>query len=148
MEHFPNNENVLENHQYHLLLGQLSKEKARSLIEKGIYSGKPLNGYQKSRGSNIHIVDEAKRPLIQEIFRCATKKKTSVRKLQATCTSIGLTGTSGQPISLNSLHLMLTNPFYAGIIRSAAGLIAGQHEAIISKAKYNAVQINLRGRRC
>jgi site-specific DNA recombinase len=49
----------------------------------------------------------------------------------------------GRPWSNTSLHAFLTNPLLAGKIRAGSDLVAGQHEAIIDQATFDAVQAQL-----
>lgn len=49
----------------------------------------------------------------------------------------------GRAWSNTSLHAFLTNPLFAGKIRAGSELVAGQHEAIVDQATFDAVQTQL-----
>ena len=128
--------------------GAVSKLKSEANVRSGIYTGKPLNGYLKVPCTDIHQVDEAKRAQIAQIFRLAAATGLSLRTLLEEARRSGLTSSRGQTLSLNSLHLMLTNPFYCGLIRLNEELYPGRHEALVTPTIFEAVQRRLKGRRC
>ena len=129
-------------------LGERSKRAVEELAQKGVYSGKPVNGYEKIPKLETHQVNELKRGKIVRIWHLAGTEGWPLRKLLRECDAIGLTSVSGGKIGLNSLHLMLTNPFYAGKVRTGAGLVGGKHEALVSWTLFETVQRNLRRRKC
>ena len=129
-------------------LGARSRQAALRNADHGIYTGKPVNGYLKVPGSMVHRVDEVKRGKIARIWQLAGKEEWPLRKLLRECHEIGLTSVSGNRMSLNSLHLMLTNPFYAGKVRASDGLADGQHEAVVSRTAFETVQRTRRKRKC
>jgi len=133
---------------YRQELGERSKQAAEEKARQGLYTGKPLNGYAKAPGCQTHRVDEGKREKIVRIWYLAGAERWPLRKLVGECSAIGLTSASGGKMSLNSLHLLLTNPFYAGRIRSEDGLVGGKHEALVSWTLFETVQRNLRRRKC
>ena len=130
------------------LAGQVSKLKAEANVRSGIYTGKPLNGYVKALWTDIHQVDVAKRKQIVGIFRLAAATRLSLRTLLEEARRSGLTSSRGETLSLNSLHLMLTNPFYYGLIRLNDELYPGLHEALVSPQIFEVIERKLQGRRC
>lgn len=131
---------------YYAWLGELSRLRQAGRAEAGIYTGKPLNGYVKIGGSEVHAVDEGKRTKLGKVWSLAAGGM-PLRGLLEVCRHMGLTSSSRGELSLNSLHLMLTNPFYAGMVRAGSGLVPGRHEALVSKASFDTVQRNLHARR-
>jgi hypothetical protein len=125
---------------YPHLLGEFSKQAALQKAREGIYSGRPLNGYYKDRWEELHQVDESKRKLIQQIFFYVLGGDYSLRILALECSRIGLTNYSGGPMSFKSVWNMLTNPFYAGFIRTEEGILVGRHEALVSEEAFERVQ--------
>lgn len=133
-QYSPSSENTNLIEPYRQYLGQLSKAAAYRNAQRGVYSGKPLNGYCKVDWSEIHQVDERKRNQIARIFREAAKGR-SYRQLLRICAEIGLTNASGGSMSLSSLHNLLTNPFYRGFITINGTLMPGNHEALCTVPK-------------
>lgn len=129
-------------------LGARSREAMRDSARRGVYVGKPVNGYVKNFGCQTHQVDETKRERIVHIWHLAGVEGWTLRRMLEECHRIGLASVSSGRMSLNSLHLMLTNPFYTGKIRTAAGLADGKHEALVSWTMFETVQRNLRKRKC
>lgn len=72
----------------------------------------------------------------------------SLRKILEEVRSLGLAGRDGKPISLATLARMLTNPFYAGLIRYQGKTYPGRHQPLVSEAHFKRVQLLLTRRRC
>ena len=131
-----------------LELGERNRRAVQRSARRGLYVGKPVNGYVKVPGYETHRLDGTKCEKIVRIWHLAGTEGWPLRRLLEECHRIGLTSSSGGRMSLNSLHLMLTNPFYAGQVRTEYGLVVGKHEAIVSRTLFETVQRNLRKRRC
>ena len=115
-------------------LGELSRLRQEGRTREGLYAGKPLNGYIKVQGIEVHQVDVTKRKAIRRLFMQAPHK--SYRGLLRVANEERLGNASGGKMSLSSLHNMLANPFYAGLIRRRDRLVPGRHEVIISIAEF------------
>jgi len=114
---------------YHAWLGELSRLRQVRRSEEGMYAGKPLNGYLRNPAGGPHLVDETKRHAIRRLFLEARRK--SFRKLIDIAREEGLRNASGTEMGLSSLHNMLSNPFYAGMVRIADIVVQGRHEGIV-----------------
>jgi len=55
-------------------------------------------------------------------------------------TSLGLSSKRGGTLSLSSLHNMLTNPFYKGLVRHKEGFVTGRQEALVSVELFDQAQ--------
>jgi site-specific DNA recombinase len=93
-------------------------------------------------------VDETIAPLIVEAFQMAARRKSSLRKIIAELASKGLVGKGGRPIGVSSLQHLLTNPFYAGLIRHQGKLYRGTHQPLVSRTLFVRVHRSLFRRRC
>lgn len=124
---------------------------ARKAAAGGIASTVPLGyriaGYQSSARAEI---DPAFFPVVALAFRLAADPAISLRHVLAEVRSAGAVGKRGGPLSLSTLQRILTNPFYAGLIRSplTGKAIMGQHEPLVTREVFNKAQRNLRKRRC
>ena len=115
-------------------------------MRDGLYTGKPLNGYLLVGGIEPHIVDEGKRKAIRRLF--LEVSRWSFRELLKIAEDEGLTASGGRRLGLSSLHNMLSNPFYAGMVRTREGLVRGKHESMVSPGEFEAAQNALAKRRC
>jgi len=136
--------NTALNHQQR---GKLSKEKAQQRAQAGIYSAKPVLGYLRARPGEVHVPDPTRVPLIRLAFHLAAVENQSLRTILRTVNELGLTTNAGKPLSLNALHLMLTNPYYAGLVRNEDHLVPGKHNAIVSNTQFETAQKNLISRK-
>src|SRR5690348_11972169 len=100
----------------HQQRGELSKEKAQQRAKAGIYTAKPVLGYLRGRPGEVHIPDPNRVPLIRLAFHLAAVENQPLRRILRTVNELGLRTNAGKPLSLNALHLMLTNPFYTGYV--------------------------------
>ena len=133
---------------YHQSLGELSKIHQLFQAEQGVYVGKPINGYLKVKWTEVHQVDEEKKVRIIAVFKKAAKGTIGLRALLEEAHRLELTSSRGEKLSLNSLHLILTNPFYSGMVRIGSQVTLGKHEPIIDKKLFEKVQEKLKSRRC
>lgn len=129
---------------YAAWLGELSRLRQEGRARDGLYAGKPLNGYLRAAGREAHVVDERKRRAIRRLFLDAPRK--SYRELLRITGEEGLAAAGGGRMGLSSLHNMLTNPFYAGLVSMSTGLVQGKHEAIVSTKEFEVAQRSFKGR--
>ncbi len=71
----------------------------------------------------------------------------SLRQILAELTAKGLRNRNGKPLSLSSLHLVLTNPFYTGRVRFQGWTYRGSHEPLVDAATFRSAQLILGTRR-
>jgi len=133
---------------YRRMLGELSTMQAKAMALQGMYCGKPVNGYRKIPGSQIHQVDEKKREKIVAIFWFSQGGDYSLRTLALECQRIDLTNAQGNPMTYKSVWNMLTNPFYAGRILLEGELCPGRHSRRCRRRGYLARPTARRNREC
>src|SRR5579871_649194 len=117
---------------------QLAKQAMTTRVEAGECPAIAPIGYQNVVVGERRTVsvDQTIAPLIAEAFHLAARRKSSLRKILAQLTPRGLVGRSGQPMGTSSLQVVLTNPFYAGLIRHNGMLYRGAHQPLISKSLF------------
>jgi site-specific DNA recombinase len=135
---------------YHHIRSEIAKQAMTTRVEAGECPGQAPLGYQNVVvGTQRTVeVDPSSAPLIMEAFRLAAQRKSSLRKIIAVLQPRGLVGRSGKPMGVSSLQAILTNPFYAGLIRHQGNLYRGTHQPLISRTLFGRVQRSLSRRRC
>lgn len=81
-------------------------------------------------------------PLIKELFSLYLTGEHSIRSLHATMVARGLTSARGNPVSKHTVELILSNPFYCGLMRNGrtGEIFEGKHEPMISIAGFDRIQ--------
>lgn len=106
-------------------------------------------GYVNAREKGVGKAIERGRAhpgLLVEAFLMAAEG-TTVRGVIAELTPRGLASRNGKPIGPSSMHKILTNPFYMGMVRYKGELVKGSHEAIVSLELFAEAQRRLKGKR-
>ncbi len=139
----------------------LATEVTKGLTQKLAQGGTPMRapvGYLNVRrtdaqGREIRTVevDPERAPLIRWAFETYAKGEASVTGLLRDLTARGLTTVPSpkrpsKPLGKNTLYKLLTNPYYAGVIRYKGALHPGAHEALIEPALFDQVQSLLKAR--
>ncbi len=139
----------------------LATEVTKGLSQKVAQGGTPMRapiGYLNVRrtddaGREIRTVavDAERAPLITWAFETYAKGETSVTGLLCDLTARGLVTVPtpkrpSKPLGKNTLYKLLTNPYYAGVIRYKGALHPGAHEPIVEPALFDTVQALLRAR--
>lgn len=128
-------------------------ENLRSEIHKGqlgrLKQGKlphpaPL-GYKKV-GDCESVLDPLKAPLVKRLLKDYATGKYSVEALVQKSVELGLTNKGGKKLDKNSIHRMLRETFYYGLITNKKGVFEGEHESLISKAIFDKIQYILKDR--
>lgn len=139
----------------------LSTEVTKGLTQKVAQGGTPMRapiGYLNVRktdenGREIRTVevDPERAPLITWAFEHYATGETSVTGLLRELTARGLLTVPTpkrpcKPLGKNTLYKLLTNPYYAGVIRYKGALHPGAHEPIVEPELFDKVQSLLRAR--
>lgn len=139
----------------------LATEVTKGLQQKLSQGGTPMRapiGYLNVRctdeqGREIRTIetDPDRAPLIRWAFERYATGETSVAELLRDLTARGLVSVAtpkrpSRPLGRNALYRVLTNPYYAGIIRYKGALHPGAHEPIVDPALFDAVQTLLKAR--
>lgn len=139
----------------------LATEVTKGLAQKLAQGGTPMRapvGYLNVRrtdeqGREVRTVevDLERAPLIRWALETYAKGETSVTGLLRDLTARGLTTVPSpkrpsKPLGKNTLYKLLTNPYYAGVIRYKGALHAGAREPLIEPALFDQVQSLLKTR--
>ncbi|WP_447589512.1 recombinase family protein [Microbacterium lacticum] len=139
----------------------LATEVTKGLTQKVAQGGTPGRapiGYLNVRqtddqGREIRTVevDPERAPLIAWAFERYAAGETSVTALLRDLTARGLVSVPSpkrpsRPLGKNALYRVLTNPYYAGVIRYKGALHPGAHEPIVKPALFDQVQSLLKAR--
>lgn len=124
------------------LKAEINKGITGRLKQGRLPGGAPV-GYKKAEDCRS-VIDEAKAPFIKQIFREYATGRYSIVDLTKYANKIGLHTRYGNPFNKNSLHRILRDSFYYGLIDHKRGLFQGEHEPLISKSLFDKVQFILK----
>ena len=125
---------------------QLSENVRRSNEQKnknGEITGQAPLGYENymtEQGRKFVRPKEHDAPIIRKLFEMYSMGNTSVAELVHYANIMGLRSRKGEPVSINSIHYMLQNPFYYGEMRTVRGLMSHVYTPIISKQVWDLCQ--------
>jgi hypothetical protein len=115
--------------------------------DSGVMPGCAPVGYKNvGSGRYSKIVRDPKNDWVIKLLFELVAAKYSIRKAGKEASALGLVSRNGKALGPSALYLILTNPFYTGMIRYNGELIKGQHEAIIDKKLFDKVQSRLEKR--
>lgn len=114
-------------------------------ISQGWLPAKPPVGYRTigEKGHKTHIIDESSAPLVKKMFELYSSGNYSLNALAATMHKEGLRNREGGKVGKSRMHEQMSDPFYYGKIRWNDEIYEGQHEPLISKELFEAVQAKL-----
>lgn len=119
-------------------------------VERGWLPGKAPVGYLNNPLTREIDPDPERYPLVAALWRKLIDEGCSVPKLLGEARAMGLTvgyrHRPAEPISLNGLHKLLRNPFYAGEFRYKGQALPGRHQPMLSREEFAVAQDILRGR--
>jgi len=129
-------------------IANLSEEVKKGQKEKlaqGWLPTKPPLGYKTigEKGHKIHIIDEAKAPLVGRMFELYSTGNYSLNALVKVMYQEGLRNESNRVVGKSRMHELLSNPFYCGENRWKGEISAGQQKHLISKELFDKVQEKL-----
>ncbi|MEW1737581.1 recombinase family protein [Nocardia beijingensis] len=106
----------------------------------------------EGRQINTIALDPERAPLILKAWELYATGEYTIERLEATTADLGLTTRptkrwpAGTPVSSSKLHLMLSDPYYAGFVVYKGELYPGRHEPIVSQKLFDTVQDVLNAR--
>ena len=117
-------------------------------LKQGIYPFPAPLGYLDEGKAKPKGVDTVKGPLVRQIFELYGAGRYGLHALVAEMERRGLRNKRGGKLTRNGLSTILNNPFYIGLIRvrKTGQTYPGLHQPLISKALFDRVQENLRGK--
>jgi site-specific DNA recombinase len=117
-------------------------------LKQGLLPMGAPHGYLDSGPGKRKEIDPVRGPLIREAFECYAAGMYTLRTLADHLFAKGLRSRTGRKVCINSLSLILNNPFYMGVIRikRTGETFSGVHEPLISRTLYERVQAKLRSK--
>ena len=114
-------------------------------LAQGHMPSRPPAGYMTAiqNGKRIHVPDPKAAPIIKKAFELYLNPTESTVTVWAFLKQAGITTYTGRPLTKSSVHLLLQNTYYMGIISFNGSTYPGAHEPIISKALYKSVQTKM-----
>ncbi|MBN2854433.1 recombinase family protein [Patescibacteria group bacterium] len=127
-------------------LSEEVKKGQKAKLESGWMPQRPCLGYKTigDKGHKTQIIDEKIAPLIKDAFELYASGNYSLKFLAEVMYDEGLKTPSGKMIPKNTLHSMLTNPFYTGQIIWNKKVYPGNHEPVVSQELFDQVQLRIR----
>lgn len=129
----------------------------REEVKKGMYGrlkqgfypiGAPI-GYLDQGSAKPKILDPVRAPLLKSAFELYATGEYALRELVTEMHRRGLRSRTGNAVAVNTMAVVLRNPFYIGWMRmgSKRQTFRGNHEPLISVALFDEVQDVLDGKR-
>ena len=111
-------------------------------LEDKLYPFRAPVGYLDTGKGKYKKIDPVKGKKVKKLFELYASGNYSLRMLVTYAHSEGLTSLSGGKLHLAGVHRILTNPFYAGVIKikRTGKIYSGGHSPIISTTLYKKVQ--------
>ncbi|MCX5692179.1 MAG: recombinase family protein, partial [Candidatus Omnitrophica bacterium] len=127
-------------------LSENIKRGIRQKVRNGVYPGLAPVGYLNDPKSRGIAIDTDKAPLVRKIFELYSTGDYTLERLKDTITSLGFRTRNNKAIGVSKLLLILTNPFYYGILRYWGETFEATHEPIITKKLFEKCQSVLKKR--
>jgi DNA invertase Pin-like site-specific DNA recombinase len=117
-------------------------------LKQGLYPMPAPIGYKDQGGGQPKVLDTVQGSLVRQAFELYAAGRHGLRALEEKMDELGLEGKHGARVTRSSLHGMLRNPFYTGLIRlkKTGELFQGAHEPIVPKFLFDRVQLMLDGK--
>jgi len=118
-------------------------------LKQGVYPFKAPIGYldvggkgktKESGKGRLKNIDPIKAPVIKEAFRLCAEERYTLDMLRRYLADHGLTTSTNTMYGLNTMHKIMHNPFYIGIMRVKDKSFLGKHEPIVSPQVFNKAQ--------
>ena len=125
----------------------IARKLARGRTSKAFKGDKPSGtcpyGYRYTADKKHIEPDPEEVPILRQIFT-EGQRGTSLDKIAKILNNQGSRTRRGNPWQKGSIHLILKNDFYTGVVTHQGKQIPGNHEPLISKIQFGKVQANLR----
>jgi site-specific DNA recombinase len=125
---------------------QLSERVSDAMAEKakqGIYPSYAPVGYVNDPVTKTIVPDPKRAQIIHELFETYADTDIPLSGLVKWAKKRGLTSRKGNPLRKSTIHKLLTNPIYCGMVRWSGVSSQGTHQPLISKLLFDRVQEKL-----
>ncbi len=138
-------------HPYQPQWCEKAKEAMREKAESGVMPGCAPLGYRNmvSREGRYIEPDPSSQQGVRGLFFLVDQGWSIRAAGEKVAATLGLVSRNGKALNPSSIHAILTNPFYIGMLRYEGKTIQGKHQALVSKELFDQVQEKLarKGRR-
>ena len=116
-------------------------------LKQGLWPLKAPIGYVDTGRGKVKATDPVKAPLVRQAFKLYATGSYSLDTLSEKLLELGLTNRDGKKLSKNSLHKILRNPFYTGLMKvgTTKEVYQGKHTPLVSQKLFDDVQATLAG---
>ena len=128
-------------------LAENVKRGLRQKVRRGDFPGFAPLGYYNHPKTKTLAIDKSTAPLAKQVFEVYVKDKSRFEDIAAFLFNKGIKTKGGKPYPKDKIKLILTNPVYYGHFRYGGEVHEGNHEPLITKKLFDAVQTVLK-RRC
>jgi DNA invertase Pin-like site-specific DNA recombinase len=128
---------------------QLSERVSQAMTakaKKGLYPSYAPLGYLNDRLTRTLVLDPERADLVQALFETHAETEMSLLDLTHWAERRGLRTRKGQSLQRSTIHKLLSNPIYKGIVRWGDVTAPGIHPPIVSGYLFDRVQDKLDGR--
>ena len=127
-------------------LSERVKDAMQAKARKGLYPSLAPLGYTNDPATRTIVPDPRVAPLIRGLFEAYANSDISLSSLVEWATKRGLSSKKGNPLRKSTLHKLLTNPTYVGVVRWGEVTAKGRHEPVVPQYLFDRVEEKLRGR--
>ena len=121
-------------------LSQNVKRGNKTKLGKGGWPGPAPFGYLNNLINKTIILDPKRSYFVKRIFELYATGAYSLKEISLKIYKEGLRSIKGNQVAKTTIHRILKNPFYFGVMRSNGNYYSGNHKPIISKKLFNDVE--------
>lgn len=122
------------------------KRGIRAKLEKGEWPNCAPFGYNNNITTHLVDVNQEQASHVIEMFRLYATGGYGIRELSQIMFDKGMRTRCGAKVGKTKIHVMLTNPFYYGMMLKDGLFYPGKHEPLITKEIFDRVQDIISGR--
>ena len=110
-------------------------------LKQGIWPTKAPPGYINNPKTREIDIDPEKSKIVKKVFQLLVNENYSFLHITEFLHKFGIQGYTGKPIKIEQLKsVILTNPFYIGIMKYGGEIVAGKHKTFIPKDLFQKAQ--------
>ena len=122
------------------------KRGLRTKLEKGEWPGPAPTGYLNNKATKTIVIDKRISKYIKRLFELYATGGYTTRQLANKLYEEGLRSSNGNKITKSTIHNILNNPFYYGMMVKNNVYYPGKHEPLITKNLFDKAQSVLQGK--